>query len=229
MTTRHLTILFVVLLGGLSSVHLLPKQLSFQPIGVEQELPEFLGEWWGHDVQVSQKERDVLGPDTDFLRKQYDSARGASIFTSVVLAGQDMMTSIHRPERCLHAQGWEFGSPEKRIVDIPNMGKLEVTRLVNHKSAKTTDGQTVTVSNVCYYWFTGSKDTTPSHLERVYLDSRDRLFGGFVQRWAMIMVNADITKPFVKFGRDEPETEALLQDFVKKLVPKLHKESVKLK
>src|SRR4051794_22700974 len=109
MTTSRLAILLALLLGGLSCVFALPKHRGFQPVGVNTEMPEFLGEWWGHDMEVTQKERDTLGHDTEFARKVYSNGRGANVLTSIVLAGQDMMMAIHRPERCLHAQGWNFG------------------------------------------------------------------------------------------------------------------------
>ncbi len=223
MITKRLAILFVVLLGGLSGVFALPKQVGFQPVGIALNLPEHLGDWWGRDVAVTQLEHEVLGPETEFARKLYDNARGTTIQASVVLAGQDMMTGLHRPERCLAAQGWTFGPESRRAVEIPGQGRMEAMRLRNHKTAKATDGRQVEVENLCYYWFAGSQDLTPSHMERVWIDSRDRLFGGYAQRWAMIMVSADITAGYDKFGHDEKATDQIVQDFVRKLAPVVHK------
>src|SRR6187402_3095625 len=129
MTTSRLVIVFAVLLASLSSVFLLPKQVGFMPVGINLELPTSLGEWWGNRVEVTQHEKDVLGPGTDFSRVEYSNGRGDRIQASVVLAGEDMMTSIHRPERCLAAQGWEFTPGDARIVEIPSHGKLPVMRL----------------------------------------------------------------------------------------------------
>jgi hypothetical protein len=105
MTTKRLAILLAVMLGGMSSVALLPRQLGFQPVGIELALPEFLGEWWGHDAEVTEKERTTLGYDTEFARKNYTNGGNGQILTSIVLAGQDMMTGIHRPERP-RLDGW---------------------------------------------------------------------------------------------------------------------------
>lgn len=226
MTTSRLAILLAVLLAGLSSVFLLPKQLGFQPVGIELALPEILGEWWGREMAVTQQERDVLGPDTEFARKSYDNGRGDSILSSIVLAGHDMMTGIHRPERCLHAQGWNFEAQGTRAIPLPAGRSLQVTRLRNTKVVKGANDEAVRVDNICYYWFVGHDDTTPSHLERVWFDSRDRLFSGYVQRWAMIMIAADITKDRERFGRDEAQTDALLTAFVAKLAPEIHQDSV---
>ena len=61
MTTKRLFILLAVLLAGMSGVFLLPKQRSFQPVGVNLKLPEFVGEWIGTEMDVTQQERDVRG------------------------------------------------------------------------------------------------------------------------------------------------------------------------
>jgi EpsI family protein len=124
MTTSRLAILLAVLLGGLSCVFLIPKKLGVQPVGINPVLPEFLGEWWGHDVEILQRERDTLGPDTEFSRKAYGNGRGANVLTSIVLAGEDMMMAIHRPERCLAAQGWTFGNPTVKALDLSDGHKL---------------------------------------------------------------------------------------------------------
>jgi EpsI family protein len=227
MTTSRLAILLAVLLGGLSTAFMLPKQLGFMPVGINVELPESLGEWWGHPVEVTQHERDVLGHDTEFARKEYSNGRGDGILASVVLAGQDMMTSIHRPERCLRAQGWEFYPGGNRVIDIPGRGKLPVVRLKNHKLERLKDGSTIPVENICYYWFAGNVDVTESHLARVRIDTRDRLFSGYAQRWAMLMISANITANRQKFGRDERGTDELIVRFIQQMAPQLHKDTIK--
>jgi EpsI family protein len=225
MITSRLLILLAVILGGLGSVAILPERKGFMPVGINLELADGLGEWWGRAVEVTPLERETLGTDTEFVRKEYSNGRGDAILASVVLAGEDMMTSIHRPERCLHAQGWEFAPGGKRLIDIPGHGKLPVTRLRNHRMETRRDGTPVSVENICYYWFAGNRSLTESHLDRVWLDTRDRLSGGYVQRWAMMMISANITAPR-KFGRDEAATDVLLEDFIRQLAPQLHKATI---
>jgi len=226
MTIRRLATLLVVVAIGMGSVFVLPHQLGYQPVGAELSLPEFLGEWWGKDGQVLEKERDVLGRDTDFARKIYTSGAGDSILASVVLAGQDMMTSIHRPERCLTAQGWQVGHQSKRVINLPGSGPLETTRLQNLKYIRLENGTSVPVNNLCYYWFIGADARAATHEERVWRDMLDRITKGYNQRWAMVMISAEITKDLRRFGRDERETDAMLQDFIKLIAPKLQKPSV---
>jgi len=140
-----------------------------------------------------------------------------------------MMTAIHRPERCLRAQGWDFQEGERRWVDVPGRGKLPVMRLRNRKPEKTTDGRSVMVEHVLYYWFAGSQDVTESHLDRVRIDMRDRIRSGYAQRWAMMSISAPITANQDKFGRDEKATDELVAGFVRQLAPMLHKPSVRFR
>src|SRR5205085_2637044 len=111
------------------------------PQGIELVLPEQLGKWVGRDQEITQKERDVLAKDTSFARKLYIDGRGREVFASIVMSGQDLDNSIHRPERCLPAQGWSI--VDSRLVKISTSdGRgLETTRLHNVHKATTPDGQ----------------------------------------------------------------------------------------
>lgn len=227
MTTSRLAILLAVLLGGLGSVYLLPRVLGFMPLGIELNLPDGLGEWWGTDAAVTQKERDVLGPGTEFSRKQYTNGRGDVILASVVLSGEDMMTSIHRPERCLNAQGWQCVPTGTRFVEVPERGVLQVTRLQNRRTEQLPDGSLIAVDNICYYWFAGSSRLTASHTDRVLIDTVDRITGGYVQRWGMMMISATVTAGKSRFGRDEKAVDEMLLGFIAQLAPRIHKDSVR--
>ena len=240
MTTRRLVILLAVLLGGLNMIFLLPAQSNFQqPVGIELALPQRLdGNWYGRDEKVSGGERDNLGAETEFARKSYRNARGDTIQASIVLAGSDMNTSIHRPERCLPAQGWTIANSGKVTLQIPGRGQLVTTRLSNMRfvpDAKTgkpmlrPDGTPITVRNLDYYWFVGYDVITESHLIRNLIDISDRLRHGYNQRWAFMAVAANITDNLREDGLNEEETDVILRDFIQKLVPVTHKDSVKFR
>ncbi len=53
------------------------------------------------------------------------------------------------------------------------------------------------------------------------MDIRDRILYGYNQRWAYITIASTITSGVTKFGRDEKETDAILQDFIQKLLPEI--------
>jgi EpsI family protein len=225
MTTKRLLAVEAVLVLGLSAVFVLPRVSNSTPQGVQLELPIYVGEWYGEDQQITEQERKVLARDTEFARKLYSNGRGDQIFASIVLSGQDLDNSIHRPERCLPAQGWSVA--DSRVVRIPwpqnPSGSFETTRLHNVRKVPTADGQTYSLYSLNYYWFVGWKDTTASHLRRTYIDIRDRLLYGYNQRWAYITIASTITQGVTQFGRSEQETDAMLQDFIQRLLPEIHR------
>lgn len=223
MTTSRLLVLQVVLVLGLGAVFILPKVAKSSPQGIALELPTYVGNWYGEDQAISEKEREVLAKDTGFARKRYTDGRGGKINASIILSGQDLDNSIHRPERCLPAQGWSIA--DSKVVDLkvpgPRDDELKATRLHNVRKIVTENGETVSIYNLNYYWFIGYKVSTPSHLERTYMDIRDRILFGYNQRWAYITVEAIITEGLEPFGKNEPDTDAMLRDFIQQLVPKI--------
>ncbi len=217
MTIKRLLSLQVILLGGLGSVFILPKDIRIQPASIDLALPEFVGSWQGKDQAISQGERDILGADTQFSRKVY--SRGTDeIFASIVLSGPDMNTSIHRPERCLPAQGWTISSSEKTSIQAGERN-LYATRLHNLRSIPSTNGGSLTIKSLTYYWFVGHSDVTASHYERTWIDIRDRVLRGRNQQWAYVTVASNITKDFRIFGRDEHQADDLMREFIKDFVP----------
>lgn len=234
--TKRLYALLVVLVLGLSSLFLLPKTSKPPPPGVLMTLPDFIGEWYGQEAAVTQREKDVLGSETRFARKQYTNGRGDAVFVSIVLAGEDMSASIHRPERCLPAQGYTVVDQRSAKVPLDGQG-LTTVRLHNirpvimpdGKPVTTPDGKQVNEFSLIYYWFVGSTETTASHTARYIMDSRDRLINGANQPWAYVTVMGRITANLEKFGRTEDQTDEVLQKFIQKLVPAIQQPGVKIR
>jgi EpsI family protein len=225
MTIKRLLTLESVLLLGLGSVFLLPKQIEIQPAAIDLSLPTFVGDWYGADQPIMQGERDILGPDTQFVRKLYTNARGDQIFVSIVFSGPDMATSIHRPERCLPAQGWTIA--DSRVAEIPIGDKiLKATRLHDVRSFRNGNGRPISIYSLDYYWFVGHDATTPSHYQRTWIDIRDRVLKGENQQWAYVTVISNITKGLQPFGKSEEETDKMLKRFVGELVPQLQQRAV---
>ena len=129
MITRRLLSVQIVLLAGFVSIFALPHSSKSTPAGIAITLPDFVGAWFGEDAAITEREREVLAKDTQFARKTYTGPRGEKIFVSIILSGDDMTSSIHRPERCLVAQGWSVQDSERRVVQIADGKTLEMTRL----------------------------------------------------------------------------------------------------
>jgi len=220
MTISRLLILQAFLACGLGTIVFIPTKTNIQPCRVRMELPDTLGTWIGKTAEVSQKEHEGLAPDTQFCRKMYDDGFGDQILVSIVLSGNELDNSIHRPERCLPAQGWSVEETNRLSLPVPAApgGALPVTRLHNMRQA-TVNGHVVNLYNLDYYWFIGYSDITASHFRREYIDMKDRLLHGYNQRWAYVTVAATVTKNLVPFGRDEAQTDAMIQKIIAQVFP----------
>ena len=225
MKIKRLLTLETILLLGMGSVFLLPKKIEIRPAAIEPALPTFVGEWYGADQAVTQGEKDSLGPDTQFVRKLYTNARGDQMFVSIVFSGPDMSTSIHRPERCLPAQGWTVADTRTAEIPISNQ-ELRVTRLHNVRNVHTENSQPIRVYSLDYYWFVGQNSQTPSHLQRTWIDICDRVLKGENQQWAFVTVASTITKGLRPYGRSESETDELITSFIRDLVPQLKRDNL---
>ena len=227
--TKRLLVLFLLIACGFSSVAFLPHVKNDEPSGVDAKLPDQIGMWVGKDAAVTERERLILGPYTTFARKVYTDPFGDQIFVSIVIAGADMNQSIHRPERCLPAQGWTILDTSPRKVPLANGHYVPITRLHNQigQTAKLANGKQLPVTNLDYYWFVSFHSVTGSHLQREMWDMRDRFFKGYSQHWAFVTVASTVTEGLVPFGKGPKETDSMIQDFIGQLVPTITKPSVR--
>jgi len=222
MTPSRLIILLLVLIVGLGAVFFLPASAETEPVGIKLSLPDFVGKWYGVDQPITDLERQILAGDTEFARRQYTDGAGNVVFASIVLSGHDLDNSIHRPERCLPAQGWTIADSRMLSLALPTGDKLQVTRLHNVRQVPMQDGKMIPVYNLNYYWFVGYHHLTASHLERTFLDIQDRILKGYNQRWAYITIAAEITEGRIQFGRSENQTDIMIQDFIGRLFPQIN-------
>jgi len=223
MITKRLLGAAIVLLVGFSAVFLLPESSKSSPAGIAMTLPNYVGDWIGEDSQVTAKELEVLAKDTEFARKTYTNLAGDSIYVSIVMSGDDMTNSIHRPERCLPAQGWNLQTSQKRLLDLPGGKQLEMMKLRTGRTLERRDKTHGTLTNLSYYWFVGHNDMTASHLARTGFDLRDRVLYGYNQKWAYVTVTSIVTENWTRPHRVEAETTAILENFMGMLAPELRR------
>ena len=224
MIIKRLLILQAIIVLGLGSVYLMPQKTGLGPAGIALKLPDTIGEWTGHDAPVAPAELSGLAPDTGFARRFYKDGAGDELYVSIVLSGEDMANSIHRPERCLAAQGWTVERATR--VQVPLAGDappLEVTRLTDEREARTTDGRTIPLRNLNYYWFIGSQDVTASHWQRTFIDVKDRVLRGENQRWAYVTVATNVSDNLRPGGLSEKDTAEMVENFIGRIVPRFVK------
>lgn len=212
----------LIAVASLGLAILLPDVSAIKPSAVIMNLPAVVGNWRGQSISESEKVRSILANDTDFEKAVYsrtsksDPSKFEYIHATIVLGGQDPNNSIHRPERCLPAQGNRLISSSEITIPVFGTEPLKVTRL-------RTVGMENGVNNLTYYWFVGSSQVTNSHYQRTLADMRDRILGGFNQRWAYVTVTApfDFSEGKVRMGSEE-EVSAAVEQFIEELFPKIH-------
>jgi hypothetical protein len=221
---RSLVILLIGILIGIC--YWLRPPLTLPPqAGVVMHLPSYVragSGFIGSTAQVSPEEHRILPKDTEFARKLYrDFPALDEIYCSIVLAGA-MQQSIHRPEVCLVAQGWNIINQEYIPIQLESGHQLVVCNLTIRRVVQYRE-QAVTLTAYYMYWFVGEKITTPSHLQRAFLTSWDRIVHNRAHRWAYVTVSAPITGNLIPNGRSPEETKDLLVNFIKAIVPTFQK------
>ena len=233
-------ILLAVVTLGMGIIFMLPVTLGHQPLGVLEmaDMPDDVGDWVGKDTKVTDKEKSVLGAGTDFARKQYMTfgtfegkrmklpSKETGITLSIVLSGQDMNTSIHRPERCLPTQGWNIANTTEVPLIIPGLGSFTATRLYNTKTVKE-GGVMRTYRVINYYWFVGHTSITGSHFHRTMIDMGDRLLSGYNQRWAYIALSANVRQESDHAAQADVDqtVDEMIREFITHFMPKAVKKS----
>jgi hypothetical protein len=214
----NLWLLPLMLGGSLSAVYVLPKAGDTTNSAVSMQLPGDRGGWSYKKLTASVTEVETLGKETDFAKAICFKARPDEITDdgypvpdrvdlSVVLSGYDMNSSIHRPERCLVAQGHSITSSSDVKITAPKGRSFPVKRLRSIQAMRNEKDEVVAnFSTITYYFFVGHDKISNDHLERTLVDMKDRLVKGLDQRWAYVSVSMWYGKiPWIK---DKEVTEA---------------------
>lgn len=189
----------LILAFCLSGVYFLPTAGKIAQSAVIMQLPDGYGTWRFNKIPASKAEIETLADDTEFSKAvclqprpgEY-SRDGAKIpdriDLSIVLSGADINNSIHRPERCMPAQGHQILSSSDQSIDLENGKTLNMKRLMSLQRIPLNAQKTefLELNCVTYYFFVGHDQITNSHLGRTFVDMKDRLLRGMDQRWAYV-------------------------------------------
>ena len=228
----------LLLAATLSSIYFLPKVGAVAQSAVNMDLPKEAGGWMFQNQLPSEAELQALAADTKFSKAMCFTARPGEyspegllipdrMDLSIVLSGSDINNSIHRPERCMPAQGHNIMSSTAQTLTLPNGRKLPAKRLVSVQSKNLAPlgqkEQYVKFNCLTYYFFVGHDKVSNDHLGRTFIDIKDRLIRGMDQRWAYVSVSMWYGKvPWIE--EDVPESEAdekirqFLTDFAEKQI-----------
>lgn len=173
---------------GLKMVDVPSRDVHGKPVGTNSVyLPEKVLSYQSQSMPVAPMVLDLLPKDTTYGQRLYVAPDGMFVSTSVVLMGSDR-SSIHKPQICLKAQGWQFvkESPIRLLIDRPVKYELPVMHLQLSKERQLADGTKSRVSGIFLYWFVSQNQLTADHFERQWLMARDLLQQGLLQRWAYV-------------------------------------------
>lgn len=215
----------------MSAIYFLPKVGVVAQSAVKMELPNSSGNWAFKNLPPSPEELGTLSPDTQFSKAICLSARPGEtnldgyavpdrVDLSIVLSGADLNNSIHRPERCMPAQGHNITSSSSQMLKLSNGRQLATKRLVSIQSQRLASSKEreeyVKFNCLTYYFFVGHNHITNDHLERTMLDMNDRLIRGMDQRWAYASVSMWYGKvPWIEKEVTQAEADGKLQKFLK--------------
>lgn len=184
------------------------------------DIPDICPKCGAKLFKMSRSEYEALPKDTEFVKSIYTNAAGKSVFTSIVLSGTQR-DSIHRPQRCLKAQGNSLDGEYTLEVPIHGRSPLKIRVIKASREYHTADGP-VPFYSYYAYWFVGQDRETPYHLGRMFWLAWDRVVRSTANRWAYIAVS----------GKREAEGEAYeddIIDFVQKCYPYLLTDSMRKK
>ena len=192
----------------LSAVFVLPRQEQLMESSISPDLPVNynLAGWEGKKIQESEVERTSLAADTRFSKAQYTQPRRVfweqekpPVEISIVYSGSDMNSSIHRPERCLPAQGHQELRASNRQLKLANGRSITFCRLQSYTLPEVKGG--APQQHIHYYVFIGHDRICHTHMGRTLYDIGDRIAKGRTQRWAYLQVGSH-------WGGDSGITEA---------------------
>lgn len=180
-----------------------PCRRSF-PVNVETDLT-ICPVCGGQLGPIARSERDVLPPDTRIVRRIYQSPGSPSYTVMIVLAGADQR-SIHRPQQCLPAQGFNIDRQHTESLSLAPGRALNLEVIDSRR-----DAGPLSLFGFAY-WFVGPDMETHSHYVRLFWTTYDRLFRNRISRWAYVAITA--SEPL-----NSPESLERLASFLRFLAP----------
>ena len=155
-----------------------------------------------------------LPKDTTFGRRLYAAADGFQVQASGVMMGTDR-TSIHKPEFCLPAQGFQIHrrTQSRLVIDRPHRYELPITRIDGSREVRRPDGKVIRQGAVYVYWFVSGNRLSNDHLERMWLLALDLVKTGELQRWSYMSLLGACPPG------EEDRAFARLESLIRALVP----------
>jgi EpsI family protein len=171
--------------------------------------PDRIGNWAGHQGRLETDTLRTLDL-SDYVIADYSSSDpGAGVnFYVAYYENQHQGASVHSPEVCIPAGGWEIGGISRREFPFStaDSGKLTYNRVIIRKGLS---------QQLVYYWFQQRGRTLANEFHMkwyIFLDAirLNRTDGALVR----------LTTP-IRPGESEDDAERRLQEFAYQIMPVL--------
>jgi hypothetical protein len=121
-------------------------------------------------------EYQLLPKDTKIMHRTYKRSSGPMFMVSVVVGGHERR-SIHKPQRCLVAQGNVISEQYPIEVEISETDSLDVMLMDLNRSKL-----------FFAYWFTDGQRETEKHISRLFWVAWNGIMHNERRRWAYISI-----------------------------------------
>ena len=206
----QLSIFGILSVVTLLACRLFPNASTDPEAGLIMWLPSEVGVLKGKRISVSSEEASTLPPDTEYLKMAYNREESFGyqprfwdgLSATLILSGTDRR-SLHEPEICLDAQGWEIVRRVPVTVET-SVGPLEVMNLElgrwqidKGKHVLNSEGNRIRIRAHYIYWWVSKKGSTAFSDKRVMQTVVDNFLRNKNYRWGYpsVFVYADPTQP----------------------------------
>lgn len=211
-----------ILGGGLGLCAVTDASYQVAAASIRPDMPTQVMNYVSTDQPMTSREQSILAEDVRIGRRLYTTTERA-ILATAVLSGAEKR-SLHSPDDCLPAQGWQVSSESLISLDIGTGQEVQATLLSMFRDVVDKSGQRQRLRGLNLFWYVGSDGATcAGYQEHVIKTYTDAFLKNINHRWTLMtfFVPLKITAG----GLEDPFAElAALEEtklFIRSLMPKL--------
>lgn len=216
----HLGVTVLVLGGGLLICQASDVTYRVGPLGIVPQMPGIVGPFVSSEQPMTAREKMALAEDVGIERRIYTKP-DRTILATLVMSGAEKR-SLHSPDVCLPAQGWQMTSESEIVLDLAPGQEVRATLKTMRREIMDEQGRRHRLRAIFLFWFVGSDGSTcAGNQEHVWRTYSDAFFKNINHRWSMLTFFVPL--PLDSGLMDDSFSElAALEDakaFIRALVP----------
>jgi len=167
-----------------------------------------------------------LPEDTEYITRKFVSRESLLVDLTIVTSGKDKR-SIHRPERCIPAQGYSIRDRQAITIKLPEGKRKRINvmmlRLVNTVIEPETKKRSYN-KMIVFYWYASVEHITESNLRRLLYTAWDRMILGKNYHWSYVLLTTHVIGDTSR-SRTELEDKGVesLYSFMQQFFPKVER------